>query len=88
MPTTHARNIALTPELSNFVDEQVVSGRYASASEVMRAGLRALQDRHDLDAIATRISLALDQLENGHGITGEPEQVLGEVLDAARAGQG
>ena len=85
MPANHARNVALTPELSNFVDEQIVSGRYASASEVMRAGLRALQERHDLDAIATRITKALDQLESGHGISGAPEQVLGDVLDAARA---
>jgi len=88
MPASHAKNVALTPELSSFVDEQVVSGRYASASEVMRAGLRALQDHHDLDAIATRITKALDQLEHGHGITGAPEQVLGDVLDAVRTRRG
>ncbi|MYB34667.1 MAG: type II toxin-antitoxin system ParD family antitoxin [Gammaproteobacteria bacterium] len=88
MPSSHARNVALTPELSGFVDEQVVSGRYASASEVMRAGLRALQAHHDLDVIATRVAEALDQLDSGHGITGTLEQVLGDVLDAARTRRG
>jgi antitoxin ParD1/3/4 len=40
MPT---RNINLTPELDQFVDAKIQSGRYANASEVLRAGLRALQ---------------------------------------------
>ncbi|MCY4226565.1 MAG: type II toxin-antitoxin system ParD family antitoxin [Gammaproteobacteria bacterium] len=85
MPATHARNIALTPELSNFVDEMVASGRYASASEVMRDGLRTLHDRHALDMIVERISAALDELERGEGITGDPEMVLGEALKSARS---
>lgn len=85
MATGHARNVALTPELSAFVDELVASGNYANASEVMRAGLRALKDSRSLDEISERISFALDQLDRGDGITGEPRAVLGEVLDAARA---
>ena len=84
MPSTHARNIALTPELSAFVDELVSSGDYANASEVMRAGLRALKDRHGLAEISERIIAALDQLERGQGLTDDPRTVLDGVLMAAR----
>ncbi len=36
-------NVSLTPELVTFVAAQVASGRYASASEVVRAALRSLE---------------------------------------------
>ena len=84
MPSSHARNIALTPELNAYVDDLVSSGAYANASEVMRAGLRALKDRHGLDEISTRIITALDRLDRGEGMRGDPAEVLGRVLEAAR----
>jgi antitoxin ParD1/3/4 len=37
--------ISITPQLEEFVKEQVAAGRYASSSEVVRAGLRLLQDQ-------------------------------------------
>jgi len=37
------RNISLTDALDAFVAERVASGAYQNASEVVRAGLRALQ---------------------------------------------
>jgi antitoxin ParD1/3/4 len=37
--------ISLTPELDMFVQRQVKSGRFASSSEVIRAGLRLLEDQ-------------------------------------------
>ena len=36
-------NVSLTPELSEFIAVRVASGRYQSASEVVRAGLRLLE---------------------------------------------
>jgi antitoxin ParD1/3/4 len=40
MPT---RNVNLTSELDQFVASKIESGRYDNASEVIRAGLRALE---------------------------------------------
>ncbi|MBI5939852.1 MAG: type II toxin-antitoxin system ParD family antitoxin [Caulobacterales bacterium] len=38
-------NVSLTPELEAFVELTVKSGRYASASEAVREGLRMLEER-------------------------------------------
>lgn len=38
-------NISLTPELEKFVQDKVASGRYHSASEVIREGLRLLEEQ-------------------------------------------
>jgi antitoxin ParD1/3/4 len=39
-------NVSLTPELDQFVARKVESGRYTSASEVVREALRLLEE-HD-----------------------------------------
>lgn len=43
MAAKHSRHVALTEPLARFLDRQVADGRYASASEVVRAALRLLE---------------------------------------------
>lgn len=38
-------NVSLTPELEAFVEQAVKSGRYGTASEAVREGLRMLEER-------------------------------------------
>ena len=38
-------NVSLTPELEKLVQEKVESGRYTSASEVVREALRLMEKR-------------------------------------------
>ena len=45
MAHVEKRTISLPPDQASYIDAQVSSGLYASASEVVRAGLRALQER-------------------------------------------
>jgi antitoxin ParD1/3/4 len=45
MAKIEKRTVSLPQEHAAFIDQQVASGAYASASEVVRAGLRALQER-------------------------------------------
>jgi antitoxin ParD1/3/4 len=42
MPTS----VALSPHFEAFIQDQLKSGRYNNASEVVRAGLRMLEDQH------------------------------------------
>jgi antitoxin ParD1/3/4 len=61
MPT---RNVNLTEELDRFVHSRIESGRYESASEVMRAALRTLE-REELEheARLTALRTAIDEGE-------------------------
>ena len=45
MPSVEKRTFSLPAAQTDYIDELVNSGAYASGSEVVRAGLRALQER-------------------------------------------
>lgn len=63
-------NVSLTPELENIVELKVKGGLYNSASEVVREGLRLLQQRDEmreikLEALRKEIQKGTDSLEAG-----------------------
>jgi antitoxin ParD1/3/4 len=45
MSAVEKRTVSLPADQARYVDELVAAGGYASASEVVRAGLRALRER-------------------------------------------
>jgi antitoxin ParD1/3/4 len=69
-------NVSLTPELEKLVARKVESGLYQSASEVIREGLRLLDDQDrmrevHLNEVRKKIRTGLDQLDRGEGIPGD-----------------
>lgn len=63
-------NVSLTPKLEKLVNQQVASGLYQSASEVVRAGLRLLKEedeirRRRLKELRHEIALGLDEADRG-----------------------
>lgn len=69
-------NISLSAELERFIDARVASGRYQSSSEVVRDGLRLLEERElarekTLKELREKIAVGLDQINNGQVHDGE-----------------
>lgn len=48
MSATARRTVSLPKEQAAFIDAKVAAGDYASASEVLRAGLSALRERDNV----------------------------------------
>ena len=62
--------ISLPPELEQLIQAKVASGRYQSASEVIEAALRLLEERDDRgrdgrEELRAQIRIGLDQLNRG-----------------------
>jgi len=68
------RNISLTEKLDRFVEEQVRSGEYQNASEVVRAALRRLQS--DAEERALKIERFKALLKEG-----EDDLAAGRYVD-------
>lgn len=66
-------NVSLTAELDKFVADKVASGRYTSASEVVREALRLLEE-HDraragqLSAFQHELNARLSALDRGESV--------------------
>ena len=73
-------NVHLTDEQKEFVKQRLASGGYASASEVIRAGLRALEeDDHWRGDIRTKFSNDVAQARLGQLLDGDG--VFKELVD-------
>ena len=69
-------NVSLTPELEELVAQKVESGRYTSASEVIREALRLLEEQDQirqkrLAEVGRKIDKGLAQLDRNEGIPGD-----------------
>ena len=73
-------NVSLTPELVKFVESEVNSGLYQTASEVIRAGLRRLKQDQQALTSQTPTTLAtlegqlldsIERLDRGEGVDGQ-----------------
>jgi antitoxin ParD1/3/4 len=77
-------NVSLTPELEQFVNQKVESGRYHTASEVVRDGLRLLLEREEshqkkLDELRREIAIAIKQADEGKVAPLDAEETLTRV---------
>lgn len=81
MRTTQQFSITLTNEMAEMVRTRVASGAYASESEVIREGLRALTDRDNaIEAWLTQTAApALDALKKSPASGRSVEQVRAAV---------
>jgi antitoxin ParD1/3/4 len=65
-------NVNLTPELEQMVHSKVQTGRYNSASEVVREALRLMEERDQVKAeVRKKITAGMEELRRGKGIDGE-----------------
>jgi antitoxin ParD1/3/4 len=85
-------NLNLGPQWEAFIAESVKSGRYLSASEVVREGLRLLQDRNALrgaqmEALRLQIRSGLDQLDRGDFLEVDEAGLKAELAAVKREGR-
>jgi antitoxin ParD1/3/4 len=69
-------NVSLTPELEKFVADKVASGRYTSASEVVREALRLLEEHErsraaQLEEFNRELRKRIDSADRGEYVTAE-----------------
>jgi antitoxin ParD1/3/4 len=70
-------SVTLGEHWESFIKNEVASGRYGTASEVIRDALRGLEDRkRKLEALRLHLAEGAAQSENGEYVT----QSLGDML--------
>ena len=85
MPT---RNVVLTEQQEIFVGKLVEAGRYQNASEVLRDGLRLLEDRvqqrdAELEDIRAGVVAGFDQVGRGEFAEGSGEEAIERAFKRA-----
>jgi len=87
MPT---RNINLTEHFDHFVERQVSSGRYGNASEIVREGLRLLEEREQereakLKAMRQAAKQGFAEIDQGKGIVLKGKKALSRLITEIEA---
>ncbi|RUR75459.1 type II toxin-antitoxin system ParD family antitoxin [Chlorogloeopsis fritschii PCC 9212] len=86
-------NITLKPEIEQFIQAQIATGRYANAEEVISKALKLLEEQDKeyqewVEETRQKVDVAIAELERGEGLDGET--VVMQILDRfqkAREGQ-
>ena len=87
MPT---RNVSLTEELDRYVEQSVQSGHYDSASEVIRAAIRALmqadaEDQAKVEALKVAIAEGMEgPFMDGPTVIAEMRELIRQRAEANR----
>ena len=83
-------NVSLTATLRDYVQSRIDSGRYESASEVIRDGLRALQEREQSGGafwgeVRRRVAVARREVAQGQTVDGEAamDRIIAELQPPA-----
>jgi antitoxin ParD1/3/4 len=86
-------NVSLTPALEKLVQQKVETGRYGSASEVIREALRLMEERDQMqalykDEIRKKIAAGMASLRAGRSTDGEAffDRLEAELDAAERLG--
>ena len=74
-----ARKVNLTDHLAQFVDDCVASGHFQNASEVVREGLRLLEQRREEDAL--KLDVLRQAVEEGRKATEDGKFIDVDVDD-------
>lgn len=79
-------NVSVGPRWDAYIQELLKTGRYGSASEIVREGLRLVEEREQkLDALRETIRASI---EEGGAFTGDEVMAhVRENLDRRRAGK-
>ncbi|MEH2244115.1 ribbon-helix-helix domain-containing protein [Nostoc sp.] len=86
-------NITLKPEIEQFIQAQLATGRYTNAEEVISKASKLLEESDKkyqewVEETRQKVDVAIAELERGEGLDGEP--VVMQILDRfqkAREGQ-
>lgn len=87
-----ARNVNLTDHLADFVDANVATGRFQNASEVVREGLRLLEQRQredelKLERLRQAVEIGRDDARRGRTVRIEPGQTGAFLAGLGRTGR-
>lgn len=87
-----ARNVSLTAHFAEFLDSNVASGQFSNASEVVREGLRLLEQRQreealKLEALRAAIEVGLEDVRQGRVVRLASSEIESYVASLGRAGE-